>query len=238
MKHRVPLFMILLISLVPAASGDLASYDGFNKANWGAAPDAVRQAVGATNWQADGNAAREFPQGLTITSYKSAGDIAGYKAVTTYYFWDNRFFQATVKFNFDDLIKYDFNYNVFRSVNQYYNAIRSKTLVFASEIFDLLRKKYGLQKPVFKDLDPRNSFVELDKYLKRESWNLRYHPYDYYLRIVTQSYARWTFPKTAAIFSIAISAPDKRFDYTLSLSSLDLASRVNAAKDSLRMKGL
>jgi hypothetical protein len=230
--------MISFISLSLAASGDLASFDGFNKAKWGSGPDAVRQAVGATNWQADGSVAKEFPQGLAVTAFKSSGDIAGYKAVTTYYFWNNRFVQATVKFNFDALKSYDFNYNVFRSVNQYYNAIRSKTLVFTGDIFDLLRKKYGMQKPFFKDLDPRNSFVELDKYLKRESWNLRYHPYDYYLHIITQSYARWNFPKTVAIFSIAISAPDKRFDYTLSISSVDLAPKINAEKDSLRMKGL
>jgi hypothetical protein len=232
------LFMILLVSRAPAASSDPASYDGFNNAKWGIAPDAVRQATGAANWQADATVAKDFPKELGITAFRSTAEIAGYKAVTTYYFWNNNFFQATVKFNFDDLKKYDFNYNVFRSVNQYYNAIRSKTLVFTSDIFDLLRKKYGTQKPYFKDLDPRNSFVELDKYLKRESWNLRYHPYDYYLRIMTQSYARWNFPKTAAIFSIAISAPDKRFDYTLSLSSLDLTPKINSAKDSLRMKGL
>jgi len=238
MVHRIPLLLISLAAFTLAASSDPASYDGFNSAKWGAAPDAVRQAVGATSWQPDGNVSKEFPQALGITSFKAAGDIAGYKAVTTYYFWNNRFFQATVKFNFDDLKKYDFNYNVFRSVNEYYNAIRNKTLLFTTDIFDLLRKKYGTQKPFFEKLDPRNCFVELDKYLHRERWNLRYHPYDYYLRIVTQSYARWDFPKTRAIFAIAISAPDKRFDYTLSLSSIELAPKINAAKDSLRMKGL
>jgi len=221
-----------------SSSSDPSFYNGFNNAKWGLGPDAVRQATGAPNWQADASVTKEFPKELNVTSYKSNGDIAGYKAVTTYYFWNNQFFQATVRFNFDDLKKYDFNYNVFRSVNQYYNAIRSKTLVFTSDIFDLLGKKYGTQKPFFKDLDPRASFVELDKYLHRESWNLRYHPYDYYLHIITQSYARWDFPKTRAIFAVAISAPDKRFDYTLSLSSLDLAPKINTVKDSLRMKGL
>jgi hypothetical protein len=236
---RTPLLLLIpLITLAAGASGAPVSSDGFNNAKWGLGPDAVRQAIGASSWQADGNAAKEFPRELGITAFKSAGDIAGYKAVTTCYFWNNRFFQATVVFNFDDLKKYDFNYNVFRSVNQYYNAIRSKTLIFTGDIFDLLQKKYGSAKPYFKDLDPRNAFVELDKYLRRESWNLRYHPYDYYLHIMTRSYARWDFPKTRAIFSVAISAPDKRFDYTLSLSSLDLGPKINAAKDSLRMKGL
>jgi len=41
-----------------------------------------------------------------------------------------------------------------------------------------------------------------------------------------------------AIFSIALSAPDKQFDYTLSLASIALARKVNGARDSLRMRGL
>ena len=69
-------------------------------------------------------------------------------------------------------------------------------------------KKYGMKEPVFKGLDPRSMFVKLDAYLKRERWNLRYHPYDYYQRIVTAAYARWDFPKTRVIFSVNISAID------------------------------
>jgi hypothetical protein len=234
MMNTALLFMFSLI----AASSDPASYDGFNNAKWGAQPDAVRQSVGATGWQAEAATTTEFPKELSVTVFRAPATVAGYPASVKYYFWNNQFFQATVRFNFDDLAKYDFNYNVFRSVNEYYNAIRSRTLVFVTDIYDLLRKKYGKKKPFFQGLDPRNSFADLDAYCKRESWNLRYHPYDYYLHIVTQSYARWDFPKTRALFSVAISAPDKRFDYTLSLTSLDLADKINSAKDSLRMRGL
>jgi hypothetical protein len=200
MNRLVLILIIVLVSLAAGASSVPASYDGFNNAKWGIDPGAVKQAVNATTWQEDGAVAREFPRELAVTAFLSTGDIAGYKASTTYYFWNNRFFQATVKFNFDELKKYDFNYNVFRSVNQYYNAIRSRILLFTNDIFDLLRKKYGKQKPYFKGLDPRDSFTGLDSYLRQESWNLRYHPYDYYLHIVTQSYARWDFPKTIALF--------------------------------------
>jgi hypothetical protein len=229
--------LFLLASLF-AASSDPSTYDAFNGAKWGTAPDAVRQATGATGWQSEPSSPNEFPKELSVSVYRAPATIAGYPATVTYYFWNNQFFQATVRFNFDDLAKYDFNYNVFRSVNQYYNAIRSRTLVFVSDIYDLLTKKYGKKKPFFEGLDPRSCFTELDTYCKRESWNLRYHPYDYYLHIMTQSYARWDFPKTRALFSVAISAPDKRFDYTLSLSSIELSAKINGAKDSLRMRGL
>jgi hypothetical protein len=143
-----------------------------------------------------------------------------------------------VEFDFSSLATYDFNYNVYRSVNEYYHAIRSRTLTFVHDIFDLLRKKYGKKEPVFEGLDPRNVFVPLDKYVNRERWNLRYHPYDYYQSIVTSAYAQWLFPETRVIFSTKISAPDKRFDYTLSLTSLDYAEKVNEMKDQLRMQDL
>ncbi|MCU0609987.1 MAG: hypothetical protein MUF22_09505 [Chitinispirillaceae bacterium] len=233
----------LVMACLIGASGDPSSYDGFNNVPWGSSPEVVRQTVpgtaaGGGPWQPDQTAPDEFPKELGVTVFRSSGTIAGYPANVRYYFWDGKFFQATVQFPFNDLVKYDFNYNVFRSVNEYYNAIRSRTLVFTASVYDLLRKKYGKQKPYFRELDPRGSFVELDKYLKQERWNLRYHPYDFYQRIVTQSYARWDFPKTRALFSISISAPEKRFDYTLSLTSLDLSARINAVKDSLKMRGL
>jgi hypothetical protein len=228
----------LVTALVTATPTEPVSLNGFNDAKWGQPPDAVRQKAVGGNWQADQVSAEEFPAGLKVSVFRSSGEIAGYPATVKYYFWDNTFFQATARFNFDDLKTYDFNYNVFRSVNEYYTAIRSRTLIFSRDVYDLLLKKYGKNKPVFKGLDPKKSFVNLDAYLKRESWNLRYHPYDYYLHIVTQSYARWDFPNTTALFSIAISAPDKRFDYTLSLSSIDLSARISHVKDSLRMQGL
>lgn len=230
--------VLLSAALITAAPSQPASYSGFNNAAWGSSPDAVRQAAGASSWQADQTTAAEFPKDLCVTVYRSSAEIAGYPANVVYYFWNNKFFQATVTFPFNDLVTYDFNYNVYRSVKEYYNAIHSRTLVFVRDIYSLLRKKYGKKEPYFEDLDPRNVFVNLDAYLNRETWNLRYHPYDFYQRIKTQAYARWDFPKTRALFSIAISAPDKRFDYKLSLASIELAATVNAAKDSLQMKGL
>jgi hypothetical protein len=148
------------------------------------------------------------------------------------------FFQATVVFNFDELKNFDFNYNVYRSVNEYYLAIRSKSLIFIYDVYDLLCKKYGKKEPVFKGLDPRLSFVKLDRYLKQERWNLRYHPYDYYQRIVTAAYARWDFPQTRTIFSVNISALDKRFDFSLSLVSLGMERLISKKMDELRMQGL
>jgi hypothetical protein len=83
---------------------------------------------------------------------------------------------------------------------------------------------------VFKGLDPRHIFKLTDAYIKQELWSLRYHPSEYYKRIVTAAYARWDFPKTRIIFSINISAKDKRFDYQLSLTSLDLEKEINDKK--------
>lgn len=224
--------------LITATPDNPASFDGFNNARWGQSPDAVRQAAGASGWQVDQAASAGFPKELNIAVYRSSQEIAGYAASVSYYFWENRLFQATVRFPFDDLKNFDFNYNVFRSVNEYYQAIRSRSLVFVRDLYDLLKKKYGGKRPYFKKLDPKDSFVELDAYLRRERWNLRYHPYDFYQRIVTESYARWDFPSTRVIFSMAISAPDKRFDYTLSLASMTLSPQISSAKDSLRMRGL
>jgi hypothetical protein len=223
---------------ISASPHEPNTYDGFNNAAWGSQPENVRQAVNATNWQTDATAVNEFPKELSIMVFRSDAVVAGYKASVRYYFRDNRFFQATVRFNFDDLAKYDFNYNVYRSVNEYYNAIRNRTLVFVNDIYYLLKKKYGKKEPYFNDLDPKKIFVDLDGYLKKERWNLKYHPYDYYQHIVTQVYARWDYPKTRALFSVAINAADKRFDYTLSLASIELAGQIDAAKDSLRMRGL
>lgn len=214
-----------------------SSPDGFNGAAWGSTPAEVQRAAGVNAWQPD-PVARDFPPEMGVTAFRANSTIAGYPAVVTYYFWQDRFFQATVRFPFNDLVNFDFNYNVYRSVNEYYSAIRARTLNFTQDIYTLLRKKYGQKQPVFRGLDPRHSFVRLDEYLKRERWNLRYHPYEYYRRIVTASYARWDFPKTRVIFSINISAPDKRFDYQLSAVSLDLERDVQKELDRLKMRGL
>lgn len=211
---------------------------GFNNAPWGAAPDQVKKTTGAVLWQSDPVAAKGFPGQLNVQVFRSSDTIAGNKAMVKYYFFEDKLFQATVVFDFDAMKNYDFNYNVFRSVNDYYNAIKSKTIVFVNDIYSLLCTKYGKKEPIFKGLDPRYMFVNLDKYLNLERWNLRYNPYDYYLHITTAAYARWDFPKTRVIFSIAINASEKRFDYQLSLTSLDMEKPVQKKLNDLRMKGL
>ncbi|MDR2577566.1 MAG: hypothetical protein LBC70_01970 [Chitinispirillales bacterium] len=215
----------------------VSSPNGFNDAEWGSTPAQVQQAAGVAAWQPDPIAA-QFPAEMGVTAFRTNTTIAGYPAAVTYYFWQDRFFQATVRFNFDDLANFDFNYNVYRSVNEYYTVIRARTLNFVQDIYTLLRSRYGQKQPVFRGLDPRFAFTRLDAYLRQERWNLRYHPYAYYQRIVTAAYARWDFPKTRIIFSINISAPEKRFDYTLSAISLDMERDVRNEMDRLRMRGL
>jgi hypothetical protein len=252
MKTRaliIPKIILLLIAVISIshsqtqtqsqtdAQNRVQSPNGFNGAEWGTSPAEVQRAVAAAGWQPD-PVAQDFPQGMGVTAFRSNSQIAGYNAAVTYYFYQNRFFQATVRFNFDDLANFDFNYNVYRSVNEYYSVIRARTINFVQDIYTLLGKKYGKKQPVFKGLDPRFAFVRLDAYLKQERWTLRYHPYDYYQRIVTASYARWDFPKTRVIFSINIAAPDKRFEYALSAVSLDMEKEVNTEMDRLKMRGL
>ncbi|NLL15545.1 MAG: hypothetical protein GX267_19275 [Fibrobacter sp.] len=228
------LFFLILYPMITLWATDPG---GFNDAPWGSSQEQVRKIINPVQWLSDPSAAR-FPADLKITVYRTNAEIAGNRAIVRYYFHEDSFFQATVFFDFEDLKSYDFNYNVFRSVNEYYTVIRSRTLVFVHDIYDLLKKKYGMKEPVFKGLDPRTVFVKLDSYVRKERWNLRYHPYDYYLKINTSAYAEWDFPKTRVIFSINISASDKRFDYTLSLSSLKMEDAIKKKMDRLRMKGL
>jgi hypothetical protein len=210
---------------------------GFQGAIWGMSSAEAKTAINPAQWQqATGD--KSFPDSLRATIFTSQAEIAGYPAIVRYYFVDDKFFQATARFPFKKLENYDFNYNVFRSVDQYYQAIRSQTLTFVFDIYDLLSKKYGTREPYFDKLDPRQVFVEPDKYLRKERWNLRYHPYDYYKKIIASAYARWDYPKTRILFSVNISASDKRFDYLLSLTSLDLEHYINKRKDQLRSKGL
>ena len=213
------------------------SFDGFQNARWGMGPDEVRKSNNPSSWSliASDNG---FPKDLKITTYSASQEIAGKDASVTYYFFDNKFFQATARFNFNKLKSFDFNYNVYRSVDSYYRAIHNQTLTFVFDIFDLLRKKYGKKEPAFRGVDPRRIFGELDQHLKKESWNLRSYPYEYYKKIAASAYGRWEFPNTTVIFSIAVSAPEKQFDYLLSLSSNRLSNIVNAKKDSLRMQNL
>lgn len=227
--------LLLCLMKIPAIAMDPA---GFNNAPWGSAPDKVKTAVTATGWVSDPVSAKGFPAQMNVLVFGSTDTIAGYRAAVKYYFYENKLFQATVIFNFDDLKKFDFNYNVFRSVNEYYNFIRSKTIVFVNDIYSLLCQKYGKKEPIFKGLDPRYMFVDLDKYLNRERWNLRYHPYDYFVHMTTAAYARWDFPKTRVLFSMAIDAKEKRFDYQLSLASLDMERAIQKKMTELRTKGL
>lgn len=236
MTARV-IILYYLIGYICSYAGAAEPPAGFQNAVWGMSPDDVRKAAAVSSWQSIplDNA---FPEGLGITVYTAAGEVAGYTAEVKYYFYEQKFFQATVTFNFDQLKNYDFNYNVFISVDKYYRAIHDQTLTFVSDIYHLLRKKYGKKQPVFKGLDPRFVFKETDAYIKQEIWNLRYHPFEYYKRIVAAAYARWNFPKTRVIFSVNISAKDKRFDYQLSLTSLDLEQEITRKKDQLRMQKL
>ncbi len=210
---------------------------GFHGAAWGMSPEQVRGAAQLSQWQAAGGDVG-FPDDINVTVFSASTKIAGYPATVKYYFFENKFFQATASFDFDHFKTFDFNYNVFISVDRYYRAIHDETISFVNDIYDLLRKKYGKKQPVFKGLDPRDTFKKTDAYIKEELWNLRYHPSEYYKRIVTASYARWDFPKTRILFSINISAIDKRFDYQLSAVSLDLEKEVNAKMDGSRMQGL
>jgi hypothetical protein len=211
--------------------------EGFRTLPWGSSPAQVQQSAGGSQWQQmpPGN---EFPAQLSITRYSTSDSVAGYPAQLRYYFWQDKLFQVTITFPFKKLVNFDFNYNVFRSVDSYYSAIRGQTLTFVRDIYALLQKKYGKKQPVFKGLDPQHLFVKLDQYLRLERWNLRYSPAEYYKRIVTAAYARWDFPKTRVIFAINIAAPDKRFDYSLSLTSLDLEAALREALDGVRMQGL
>jgi hypothetical protein len=213
------------------------SFDGFQNAEWGAAPDGVKKANNPTSWSPQ-PAGTEFPKELNVTIINAAQQIAGRNASVKYYFYNNKFFQATVRFNFDNLKNFDFNYNVYRSVDSYYRAIRDQTVTFNFDIYDLLQKKYGKKQPIFEKLDPRFMFTDLDKYLKKEAWNLRYYPYEYYKKIIASAYARWDHPKTRILFSVNICATEKRFDYLLSLTSLDLETEITKKKDELRMQGL
>jgi hypothetical protein len=86
----------------------------------------VRTKSGAQGWQSD-PLERDFPPELGVTVFRTNAQLAGYDASIRYYFQNDRFFQATADFDFNDLKNFDFNYNVFRSVNEYYTAIRTRT---------------------------------------------------------------------------------------------------------------
>ena len=227
------IYTVLLTASLNAAE----PFNGFQNALWGTGPDEVKKNNAMQSWtQLPG--AGDFPADLNVKVFSASQNIAGQVAIVKYYFFNDKFFQATVRFNFDRFKTYDFNYNVYRSVDAYYRAIREQTLTFVFDVFDLLRKKYGKKEPAFKGVDPRFMFGQVDEYVRKEAWNLRSYPFEYYKKINASAYAKWDLPKTAIIFSIAINAPDKQFDYQLSLSSISIAAAVNARKDSLRIQNL
>jgi hypothetical protein len=230
-------FVLVTVAGIASNAFNQAPAEGFQDAAWGMKPAEVQKAAGVTGWQPV-TPEPLFPKDLGVTLYRAPAIIAGYQAVVTYYFFREKFFQATVDFTFNELKNFDFNYNVFISVDRYYRAIHDRTLTFVNDIYDLLRKKYGMKKSVFRDLDPRFIFKDTDFYIRQEVWNLRYHPSEYYKRIIASAYAMWNFPKTRVVFSVNISAKDSRFDYKLSATSLDMEKEITETKDSLRMKGL
>jgi len=231
---------LLLLFFVAATAPELFAavpFNGFQNALWGAKPDDVKKNNNPQTWTAlpPGN---EFPKELNITIFNATQTLAGKAAVVKYYFQDSKFFQATARFNFDNLKAFDFNYNVYQSVDKYYRAIHDQTLTFVFDVFDLLRKKYGKKRARLQGRRPEVHFKNTDEYLKKEAWNLRSYPYEYYRKIAASAFAQWDLPKTRIIFSINLSAPEKLFDYELSLSSNDMTAMINAKKDSLRIQNL
>ncbi len=227
--------LITLLLLISLSWGE--NPVGFQNGTWGEKSATVRQKANIGNWTAvQGD--NLFPADMDITIFSTPQTIAGYDAITRFYFYKDQFFQATITFDFDDLKEYDFNYNVFISVDRYYREIRSKSLVFVADIYELLKNKYGKKQPLFMGVDPRNIFTATDNYIHQERWNLRYHPSEYYKRIIAQAYARWLYPKTEINFAVNISAADKRFDYTLSLTSLDFAKTIKRENRAKRSTGL
>jgi hypothetical protein len=210
--------------------------EGFQNIQWGAPAGEIQAEGLGEGWEEAEN--ELFPNTPGIQVFSRDQTIAGYNCNTRFYFYEDQFFQATVEFDFSELENYDFNYNVFISVDEYYREIRSTTLTFVNDIYVLLRRKYGQTHPVFKDINPKNMFVRTDNYIAQERWNLRYNPSEYYKRIVTRGYAKWKFPKTEIIFSIDISAADSRFDYLLSASSVELHEEIEDQIKENRSQGL
>lgn len=234
-------FSLCFFAPVQSSAQSSPNPDGYRNIPWGASVAEARAALAGVNLveiPRDSRRERQFPANINITRWQISDSVAGYPARTDLYFFNDRFFQAVVRFNFSRFVNYDFNYNVFISVDRYYNDIRATTLNFVADIYSLLAQKYGQRQPTFQGLDPRRAFVDLDNYIAQERWNLRYNPSEYFKRIATQSFAQWKFPKTEVRFSVIISAFDKRFEYTLSLASNDLLREVERSISNERKQGL
>ncbi len=211
--------------------------NGLQDALWGESSQIVQGKLRGNGWRIVQNS-NAFPAELQITMFELDQKIAGYDATTKLYFYKDQFFQSTIAFDFSSLENFSFNYNVFISVDRYYREIRSKSLTFVSDIYSLLRSKYGKKQPTFVNVDPRNIFANTDNYIYKERWNLRYHPSEYYKRIIAVAYAQWKYPKTDITFAVNISAADKRFDYTLSLTSVKYVKEISKEKSRIRVEGL
>ncbi len=227
-------FVLLLIAVFALTAAE--NPNGIHGVEWGINSATVQTTAlpAVTNWRTVNPEVED--NGLPITAFSSDTPILGYQATTTYYFYNDSLYQATIAFHFRDLENFDFNYNVFISVDKYYREIRSKTLVFVNNIYSVLRTKYGRKQPVFLPLDPRKVFMDTDNYIAQERWNLRYHPSEYHKRIIGRAYARWRFPETEINFAVNIAAADDRFDYTLSYISTkmrrDIANSVQEINES------
>lgn len=227
------LILILIPTLLLGATAPI----GYENTIWGDSPQKVKTSISSKGFSPV-SLKEKFPTQLNITTYRATQTVAGYNSETTYFFYNNKLFQVTLRFTVPGLKNYDFNYNVFVSVDKYYREIRSKSLIFIQTIYKLLENKYGMKQPVFKGLDPKNAFISTDNYLKQERWNLRYAPSEYYKRILASAYAKWLYPKTEITFAVNISAPDKRFDYTLSYVSTLLKDRIIKESKKLNSTGL
>lgn len=228
------LILLFIISILFAKDAPV----GIHGVLWGASSaETQNSAVPAVlNWQS--TTPQNMPADLPITAFTSDAKVAGYDAKTTYYFYEDRLFQATIRFDFDYLKSYDFNYNVFVSVDKYYREIRTKTLTFVFDVYALLKEKYGKRQPVFLPLDPKMVLMDTDNYLAQERWNHRYHPSEYYKRILGRAYARWKYPKTEINFAVNIAAADKKFEYTLSFVSTEMRREIKKAVQDQKSQGL
>lgn len=234
MKVYMRILVLLLLLFFPLLARDPLGFQSFP---WGALKSDVEAAKNSNTWQ-QADSQKMFPGITDITVFSTKETVAEYPATLYYYFYKDSLFQGTVAFDFSQLEDFDFNYNVFISVDRYYREIRKETLTFVYDIFSLLHNKYGKKEPTFKGLDPREIFVKTDNYLAQERWNLRYNPSEFYKRIIAVAYAQWRFPKSEILFSVNISAADKRFDYTLSYSSISMVQRIQKEIEKRRTSGI
>jgi len=227
----------LTIALSACAAWAADDPRGFQGIGWGSTPELVQQQL-ANPVQQNAERAAEFTPELGVMVLSGQMQIAGYPAMVHFYFFQQQFFQATVVFDFTYLAEFDHNYNVFRSVDEYYRLIRSHTLRFVGDMYELLEFRYGKRRPVFTRISPEFVFMRTDAVLNQNRWNFRYNPIEFYKKIVASAFARWDFQYTRVQFGVAISASQGRFDYVLNLSSNQISDQVIKAGKQLRSSDL